>query len=180
MIFWFSGALGLEGRDFGGPQGQEQTSWSSRAASRELPCSPRSPTTPPSRRAMRSLRTLSSGKVGGGMGEGGGMGGEGQMGEGLEHSVVLSLLSLSLLQSNSRHEMEEQVLGQIPGDCAGWDSQCQPTQVSVPKCSAAWPRSQAILQAGTERSGLELRVRQCPYILQLYLQQLPIKKGEKP
>ncbi|KAB0388975.1 hypothetical protein E2I00_016591 [Balaenoptera physalus] len=49
-----------------------------------------SPTTPPSRRAMRSLRTSYSGKVKDGAGD------EAQMGEGLEHSLVLSLLSLSL------------------------------------------------------------------------------------
>nr|XP_033703155.1 oxysterol-binding protein-related protein 7 isoform X5 [Tursiops truncatus] len=33
---------------------------------------------------------------------------------------------------NSRHEVEEQVLGQIPGDCACGDGQCEPAQVWGP------------------------------------------------
>lgn len=115
------------------------------AASRELLCSSRSPTTPPSQRAMRSLKTSSSGKVKVGAGS------EGQMGRGLEHPLVLPLLLLSLPQPNSRHEVEEQVLGQIPGDCACWDSQREPAQVSVPKCWAAGPSPQAIPQAGMGR-----------------------------
>ena len=47
--------------------------------------------------------------------------------------------------------MEEQVLGQIPGDCACWDSQREPAQVSVPKCWTAGPSPQAMLRAGMGR-----------------------------
>lgn len=143
-------------RDFGKPWGKEQTPRSSGAASRDLLCSPRSPITPPSRHAMRSLRTSSSGKVrGDGGGGGGGREGEGQIGEGLEHTLVSFLpslsLSFSLSQPNPRHEVEEQVLGQILGDCACGDRQRQPAQVGVPKCSAVRPSPWATLQSGVAR-----------------------------
>lgn len=79
----------------------------------------------------------------------GGCGGEGHVvGGGCWNSLV-SFLPLS--QPTSRHEVEEQVLGQILGDCACGDSQRQPAQVGVHKCSAAQAQSTGILWAGVAR-----------------------------
>lgn len=94
----------------------------------------------------------------------GGPGGQGQMAEGLEHSPLLSLLSLSFSQPNSRHEVEEQVLGQIPGDCACGNSQCQPTQVSVPKLSAPGPVYRPSSRPGWG-GGRDRRERSCLKLL---------------
>lgn len=80
----------------------------------------------------------------------GGLGVKGRWRGAETHSGLICAF-LSLPDPNSRHEVEEQVLGQIPGDCACGDSQCQPAQVSIPKCCAARPSPQAVLQAGMGR-----------------------------
>lgn len=80
--------------------------------------------------------------------------GYGWRGAGVAGTIWITLalcLLLPLPPPPPRHEVEEQVLGQIPGDRACGDCQRQPAQVSTVS-SRGWacPRAFSWLQVGPE------------------------------
>lgn len=90
------------------------------------------PPPPPSRRAMRSLRTSFSGKVRRGRGWVDFQGWGGVQGRWGRAGTLWSYHCCpSPSPPSGRHEMEEQVLGEVPGDCARGDRERQPAPVSV-------------------------------------------------